>query len=314
MTTRVDSKDTKARGLRLVLRDKPRGEVCAASMDGWRIEVNDAVEEASDGDIVRVGRPNAGTIELEVYGFVLAPVADRHLEWVFAAADPLFETIYVSRVLEGDEPDTLRRLMAEEAEREREYHAVLAFSAEHIASHFGVPPLTAAGPIERGQLVVKDADGTVRAPTVTSTNITINMHAPFTDAERAKMIVAANEIYPGSVASFRVPKVGEEIEVRWVDTWTRGRVTEIDRGCVCVNGGWYHIEQERDYWRWPEQEKPREFDVFDRVRHVDGWDGDVREVLTNSGMVVVRREQLGVSSLWRVYARDLMHLAGERSR
>jgi hypothetical protein len=116
---------------RLVLRDKPRD---APSMEGWRIEVDYYLTDYRAGERFEVTRANGENATLTVHDFILTPVATpgEDVDATSAAADPLFETIYVSRELTGDEPDTLRRLMAEEVARERSSRATLTIDGKAI--------------------------------------------------------------------------------------------------------------------------------------------------------------------------------------
>lgn len=90
------------------------------SMAGWRIEVREALHNRTGW--IELARPNGETHRMNVYPFILAPrlceAINRHA--LRAAADPLFETIYVSRALDEREADTLRELLDAEMRRERE--------------------------------------------------------------------------------------------------------------------------------------------------------------------------------------------------
>jgi hypothetical protein len=123
---------------RLVLRDKPRDE---ASMRGWRIEVDYYLADLESGETFWVERANGEEAQLSAREFILSPKCVPPGDTVdcdVAAADPLFEAIYVSRELTGDEADTLRRLMAEDVarERERERHPLLMVDSETRGVHY----------------------------------------------------------------------------------------------------------------------------------------------------------------------------------
>jgi hypothetical protein len=94
------------------------------AMQGWRIEVRGDLRYCARGAQWTPDQTDPNGPELHVRLFALTPQVlmgeGRALEFVHATAWPLRDTIYVSRPLTGDEPDTLRRLLDEEMRRERE--------------------------------------------------------------------------------------------------------------------------------------------------------------------------------------------------
>jgi hypothetical protein len=286
------------------------------AMDGWRIEV--APCDALKVDIAKhyrescanvpVHQPSGEIVGVEVHQLVLAPQRagiGSPLRYVHACVDPLFETIYVSRALEGDEPDTLRRLMAEECGRERREAVKTdeSFSCDLIATLSGTggsgmyedlardlnaalgigdEPIGTFDRVHSGTIpghpggvgLVKTLDGSA------GHRVTFAVYDGMRhwSCPKCKMMLADRAIeshafkcacgFSSDPASApRVPKVGEEIEVRDGDTWSRRRVERF--GTTSGDAEWFYVERrpgeryaagrhprsEGNLWRWPEQAK-----------------------------------------------------------
>jgi len=282
MTTRVHSKATKQHDQqRLILRDKPR-EV--ASMEGWRIEVREELDNYCDGDSYRPIRANGDMVRLSVMEFVLAPQRlTDDADWLDkACADPLFETIYVSRELDAAEADTLRRLMAVECARERERHPLLMVGSEtrgvfdrvHMGTIPGHPGgvgliKTLDGPrVPVGVCIGADPghghDETVY--TVRYGAVTMVVDGAESKATRTNWRDVA-PVDPKPAAP-RVPQVGDEVEVRGqfgLTEWTRATVTNLSSvlprigkfAALLPDGqvGCASVVDEGKHWRWPEAKR-----------------------------------------------------------